>query len=62
MRPRIAFITQRQQFCPSLDRGVYLAALTTAMPHGPSSTFIRRSSLRDFTSTTETSFEAPFAV
>src|SRR5437867_6442286 len=34
----------------------------TAMPQGPSPTLIRRNSLRDFTSTRETSFEAPFAV
>src|SRR6266513_3703619 len=35
---------------------------TDAMPQGPSPTLMRRSSLRDFTSTTETSFDAPFAV
>jgi len=32
------------------------------IPHGPSPTLMRRSSLRDFISTTETSFDAPFAV
>ena len=40
----------------------HFAALTMAIPHGPSSTLIRRSSLRDLRSTTETSFDAPFAV
>src|SRR5439155_17205930 len=40
----------------------YLAPLTIAMPQGPSPTLMRRNSLRDFTSTTETSFDAPFAV
>src|SRR5882724_944762 len=45
-----------------LCRKDYFAAFTIAMPHGPSPTLIRRNSLRDFTSTTETSFDAPFAV
>jgi hypothetical protein len=44
------------------SRRAYFAALTIAMPHGPSPTLIRRNSLRDFTSITETSFDAPFAV
>src|SRR5206468_9374428 len=44
------------------QRPFYFAAFTTAIPQGPSPTLIRRSSLRDFTSTTETSFDAPFAV
>src|SRR6266403_295891 len=35
---------------------------TDAIPQGPSPTLMRRSSLRDFTSTTETSFDAPLAV
>src|SRR5215216_2670982 len=43
-------------------RQSYLAALTIAMPHGPSPTLMRCNSRRDFKSTTETSFEAPFAV
>src|SRR5256885_15951703 len=34
---------------------------TDAMPQGPSPTLMRRSSLRDFTSTTETSVDAPLA-
>jgi hypothetical protein len=45
-----------------LDAAAYFAALTIAIPQGPSPTLIRRNSLRDFTSTTETSFDAPFAV
>jgi hypothetical protein len=32
------------------------------MPQGPSPTLMRPSSLRNFTSITETSFDAPFAV
>ena len=40
----------------------YFAALTIAIPQGPSPTLMRRSSLRDFRSTTETSFDAPLAV
>src|SRR6266513_5581704 len=35
---------------------------TIVIPHGPSPALTRPSSLRDFTSTTETSFDAPFAV
>src|SRR2546423_9741491 len=36
----------------------YFAALTIAIPQGPSPTLMRRISLRDFKSTTETSFDA----
>jgi hypothetical protein len=46
----------------AIGRWNYFAAFTAAIPHGPSPTLIRRNSLRDFTSTTETSFDAPFAV
>src|SRR5207248_2495070 len=44
------------------SRRNYFAAFTIAIPHGPSPTLMRRNSFRDFTSTTDTSFEAPFAV
>jgi hypothetical protein len=46
----------------AIDRPNYFVALTIATPHGPSPTSIRRNSLRDFTSTAETPFDAPFAV
>ena len=45
-----------------LDPAAYFEAVTMAMPHGPSPTLMRRNSFRDFTSTTETSLDAPFAV
>jgi hypothetical protein len=41
---------------------IYFAGFTIAMPHGPLPTLTRFNSLRAFTSTTDTSSDAPFAV
>jgi hypothetical protein len=47
---------------PNGGVNIYFAAGTMAMPHGPLPTLIRFNSLRAFTSTTDTSSDAPFAV
>ncbi len=61
MRPSIALGVQ--SICADLcDRTAYFAAFTIAMPKSPSPALIRPNSLRDFRSTTDTSFDLPFAV
>jgi hypothetical protein len=56
------FTTPTQECHQEIGYFIRSNVLTIAMPQGPSPTWIQRNPLRDFTSITETLFDAPLAV